>query len=122
MSVNDLMDSNLLIPMILLWAAVSVPLLAIALKNNRKRIFGENEAGPVVTQRAKVLLKQKKPSGFSKNDMIDYIVFECENNQRVELAIKDSDINAVILEGDTGFLSYQGKRFIDFKRGNNYEN
>ena len=44
------------------------------------------------------------------------IVFEFDNGERIQLIVKGSEY-ATILVGDVGELTYQGSRFIGFKRG-----
>lgn len=44
-----------------------------------------------------------------------YVTFEFENSERLELHVKGKDYGSMV-EGDFGVLSFQGTRFISFKR------
>lgn len=44
-----------------------------------------------------------------------YVTFQVESSDRMELHVKDSQYG-LMAEGDTGNLSFQGTRFLEFKR------
>ena len=44
-----------------------------------------------------------------------YVTFELENGGRMELSVKGSEYG-MLVEGDTGVLSYQGTRYLGFER------
>lgn len=44
-----------------------------------------------------------------------YVTFELENGGRMELSVKGSEYG-MLVEGDTGALSYQGTRYLGFER------
>lgn len=91
-----------------------VPLIKKS-SDTTKFIFGENENGNPVTVHAKVLSKSVySPYGSIEN--FNFILFEKQNGERIELAIKDDEQYKMILEGDIGMLTHIGKRYISFKR------
>ena len=49
--------------------------------------------------------------------MINMVVFELSNGNRLEFAIKNPTTYGIMVEGDCGTLKYQGKKFISFERG-----
>lgn len=126
MSVNDLLDSEILIPMMLVSFVVImivfVPIgLAIGKKTNN-RIYGDDECGAAKEEKgAKIIARRTTPHPMNQAVMINMVVFELANGSRVELAIKDPKIYGVMVEGDCGTLKYQGKKFVSFERGSNNE-
>ncbi len=50
-----------------------------------------------------------------------YVTFEVESGDRIEFAVRGQDYG-MLVEGDTGRLSFQGTRFLDFERdiGNDF--
>lgn len=54
--------------------------------------------------------------GYSTTSSTDYyITFETESGERIEFCVKGSEYGLSI-EGDEGTLSYQGTRYLGFKR------
>ena len=121
MSINDLLDSEILIPAIFvvffLIMIVAIPAGIAASKKANKDIYGDNEVGETVKEAtAKIVEKNSTAHPLSPTIMVNAIVFELENGNRVELAIKDSSVYGVLIVGDCGTLSYQGKKFVSFER------
>ena len=50
-----------------------------------------------------------------------YVTFEVESGDRIEFAVRGQDYG-MLVEGDTGRLSFQGTRFLGFERniGNDF--
>ena len=86
-------------------------------KNVNKSIYGENEQTPA-TKEFNVIVIEKKasPHPLNKDVSINSILFEFENNSRVELPIKDINTYNTLVVGDCGTLNYAGKKFISFER------
>jgi Protein of unknown function (DUF2500) len=90
-----------------------------------KAIFGSiaekryNDSQPVLTKDVKVTGKRTEVSGGSGNSRAStsyYGTFEfIENKERLELTI-DSEDYGLMAEGDLGKLTFQGRRYHQFKR------
>ena len=126
MSVNDLLDSEILIPMMLVsFVVIMIIFVPIGLsigKKTNNRIYGDDEYGAAKEEKgAKIIARRTTPHPMNQAVMINMVVFELANGSRVELAIKDPKIYGVMVEGDCGTLKYQGKKFVSFERGSNNE-
>ena len=44
-----------------------------------------------------------------------YITFQTKSGERIEFSVEDSEYG-LLIEGDEGVLSYQGTRYLGFKR------
>ena len=126
MSVNDLLDSEILIPMMLVsFVVIMIIFVPIGLsigKKTNNRIYGDDEYGATKEEKgAKIIARRITPHPMNQAVMINMVVFELANGSRVELAIKDPRIYGVMVEGDCGTLKYQGKKFVSFERGSNNE-
>lgn len=121
MSINDLLESDTFLPTIfivfLLVMIVAIPIgLAVGKKTN-DTIYGDDEYDTTTEENnAKVLARRTSPHPLNQTIMINMVVFELENGNRVELAIKDPNIYGIMVEGDCGTLKYTGKKFIGFER------
>ena len=125
MSINNLFDSGIIIPAILV-VFVIVTLAAIPSglakgKKTNEEIYGVNNSEAEEVLKAKIIAKRNYPHPLSKTVTINAALFETANGNRIELAIKDPDIFSVMVEGDCGILSYQGKKFVSFERENGNE-
>ena len=126
MSINDLLDSEILIPAMLVAFVVvmifATPAgLAMAKKTNNN-IFGDDEYGATIEEKnAKIIARRTTPHPLNQTVMINMVVFELADGSRVELAIKDPNTYGVMVEGNRGTLKYQGKKFVSFERGNSNE-
>lgn len=89
-----------------------------------------NNSQPVLTVDAKVVSKRTKVSRSMHNDSDGighhhhsytryYVTFEVESGDRMELHVKDNEYG-MLVEGDTGKLTFQGTRYHGFQR--KYEN
>ena len=121
MSINDLFDSDVFLPMffigIVVVAAVAIP-IGIKFGNQiNANVYGSYEYGTESEAlNAKIISKSTKAHPASPNILVNSVVFELTDGGRLEFAVKDADIYAVMVVGDCGTLKYQGKRFIDFER------
>ena len=126
MSINDLLDSEVFIPAMLVIFVVimifAVPTgLAMGKKTNNN-IYGDDEYGATKEEKnAKVIARRTTPHPLNQTVMINMVVFELANGSRIELAIKDPNTYGIMVEGDVGTLKYQGKKFVGFERGNKNE-
>ena len=94
----------------------------------RKR---KNDQSPRVTADAKVVSKRmqvgQNRSGRGSDDMMRsytyskyFATFEFESGDRLELPMEGSDYG-LLVEGDSGKLTFQGTRFLGFQRGGSEE-
>lgn len=80
-----------------------------------KDLSGENEQGEVISEKAKIVYKKSYVPNYAIEKM-NFVIFEKENGERIEMAIKDSEKYKLMLEGDSGILKHIGKKFISFYR------
>ena len=122
MTFNDLLNNEYFFIIIVLGFLLGMVVLIFALPNMKqnadKKIYGEddNDEFNVTRLKATIVRKREQTHPVDQTINVKYIVFEFENKQRVELAIKDNDVFATLLEQDEGILSYSNKRFIKFER------
>lgn len=87
----------------------------------------KNDQSPRVTADAKVVSKRmqvgQNRQSSGDNDMMRsytyskyFVTFEFESSDRLELPVDGSDYG-LLVEGDTGKLSFQGTRYLGFQRG-----
>lgn len=82
------------------------------------RNWSKNNHSPRLTVPAKVVAKRHAVRGRynSNNNLSSYFVtFEFESGDRLELSVNGNEFG-MLVEGDNGKLSFQGTRYIDFKR------
>ncbi len=80
----------------------------------------KNAKLPRLTVFAKVVTKRTHHS-HSKNTVgfnYYYVTFEVESTDRFELSVPSSEFGYLV-EGDEGFLTFQGNMFLEFKRNTN---
>ena len=128
MSINDLLDADLTMPIIIAFIIIAiVMIIAIpaglkAAKKTNNNIYGDDEIGLTQEEKnVKIIARRTTPHPLNQSVMINMVVFEFVNGRRIELAIKDPNIYGVMVEGDYGTLKYYGKKFISFQRGSNRE-
>mgnify|MGYP004594676113 CR=1 FL=1 len=101
------------------------------LSRNAKR-ERKNDQSPRVTANVKVVSKRMEVGGnrsnrrMGANGMMEngysysysdyFVTFEFESGDRLELPVDGSDYG-LLVEGDTGRLSFQGTRYLGFERG-----
>ncbi len=121
MSINDLLDSEVFIPaMLVIFVVIMIFAVPTGLARGRKtnnNIYGDDEYGATKEEKnAKIIARRSAPHPLNQAVMINMVVFELANGSRVELAIKDPNTYGIMVEGDSGTLKYQGKKFIEFER------
>lgn len=126
MSINDLLDSEILIPaMLVIFVVVMIFAIPAGLamgKKTNNNIYGDDEYGATKEEKnAKIIARRTTPHPLNQAVMINMVVFELANGSRVELAIKDPTTYGIMVEGDCGTLKYQGKKFVGFERGSGSE-
>lgn len=126
MSVNDLLDSEVFIPaMLVIFVVVMIFAIPAGLAMSKKtnnNIYGDDEYGATKEEKnAKIIARRTTPHPLNQAVMINMVVFELANGSRIELAIKDPNTYGIMVEGDRGTLKYQGKKFVGFERGSNNE-
>lgn len=84
--------------------------------SNIKR-WNKNNRSPRLTVRTKVVAKRYEVRGrYDSNSFNSYFVtFEFESGDRLELSLNGVDFG-MLAEGDSGNLTFQGTRYIDFER------
>lgn len=126
MSINDLLDSEILIPaMLVIFVVVMIFAIPAGLamgKKTNNNIYGDDEFGATKEEKnAKIIARRTTPHPLNQAVMINMVMFELANGSRIELAIKDPNTYGIMVEGDRGTLKYQGKKFVGFERGSNNE-
>jgi len=126
MSINDLLDDEMLIPTIMVVFIIvllfAIPIGVAVSRKTNENIYGDNEYGTAREEKnAKIIARRSVPHPMSPTIRVNMVVFELTNGSRIELAIKDSTAFGVMVEGDFGTLKYQGKKFVSFERGRSNE-
>jgi hypothetical protein len=99
----------------ILFISVFVYIFYTIIKQNRI-----NNNSPRLKVEAKVVDKRdhhshSRSNGHTHTYYSYYITFEFESGDRMELAVPDNEYG-LIIEGDYGYLTFQGTRFISFER------
>lgn len=81
------------------------------------KMQNKNNHSPKLTVEAKVVAKRHAVRGrYDSNNFNSYFVtFEFESGDRLELPVSGNEFG-MLVEGDNGKLTFQGTRYIDFKR------
>ena len=121
MSINDLLDSDVVLPaMMLIFVIAIIAAVPVGLARSKKMnnsIYGDDEYGlPLVEKNARIITRRTTAHPLNQTTMINAVVFELADGSRVELAIKDSNTYGTMVEGDCGTLRYRGKKFFSFER------
>lgn len=77
-----------------------------------------NNNSPKLTVPAEVVTKRTKTSGGSGDTSAStwyYATFQVESGDRMEFSIKGAEYG-MLAEGDVGMLTFQGTRYLEFKR------
>ncbi|MGD8189929.1 DUF2500 domain-containing protein [Brevibacillus ginsengisoli] len=80
--------------------------------------WSKNNASPILTVSAKVIGKRTRTSGGSGNSSVStsyYLTFEYDTGERAEFHVSGDEFG-LLIEGDTGTLTYQGTRYKGFRR------
>lgn len=125
MSINDLLATEIPFPVILIFIVIMMFAISTGIamgKKVNKDIYGDDEHSATrVEKNVKIVARRTTPHPLNQALMINMVVFELADGNRVELAIKDINAYGIMVEGDCGTLKYQGKKFIDFERGDDGE-
>ena len=100
---------------------VGIPIICVKVVKFYNKTYGNNEQGAITEDNSARIISKRtdfEKIGFPANQTftVNRVTFELSNGSRIELAIKEPDIFGTMAEGDTGCLSHQGKKFIDFRR------
>ena len=83
--------------------------------------WSKNNASPRLTVPATVVAKRTNVSRHHTDNTMAhtfttyYVTFQVESGDRMELEVGGSDYG-MLVEGDTGKLSFQGTRYLGFER------
>ena len=126
MSINDVLDSDIVLPaMAIIFIVIMIIAIPAGISKSKKAnesIYGDNSDDVIKEERnAKIIAIRSNPHPLYTTIIINSVVFELVNGNRLELAIKDPNVFGVMVEGDIGILKYQGKKFIGFVRSNRSE-
>ncbi len=80
----------------------------------------ENIGAKVINKRENIRRRSTNSRSSMHTSITYYATFELEDNRRVEYTIPSNKIG-LIVEGDTGTLTYQGTLFVGFTRVNEYK-
>ena len=84
------------------------------------RQWNRNNQSPRLTVDAKVIAKRTNVSrhhsnGHTHRSTTYYVTFEVESGDRMELKMQGCEYG-LLIEGDTGKLTFQGTRYLEFQR------
>ncbi len=113
-NIKEPMIISFLIVFAIAFIFIVIPILNKS-SQTTKEVFGENENGNNEIANAKIVSK-KIYSPVGSIERFNFVIFEKQNGERIELAIKDDEQYKMMLEGDFGTLTHLGKRFISFIR------
>lgn len=82
------------------------------IKNIKENAF--NNSQPLLTVPAKIVGKRTRVFGRNRNTSY-YVTFEFDNSERLELKVPHRSVG-MLVEGDFGKLSFQGRRYVGFAR------
>ena len=107
-------------PLLIVGGIIVVAVVAVFATVIVKGIGGwsRNNGSPVVTTMARLVTKRSEAyggSGESRARTAYFATFETPAGERFELPVPARE-SALIAEGDTGQLTYQGTRFKSFAR------
>ena len=98
-----------------------IPIIVLVMHNNAKKnqnnVLGTNN----IANHQKICIKAKVVNKINKNvnnynDPFNHIIFEKEDGERLDFALRDENIYNNIVVGDEGLLTFAGHAFIDFIR------
>lgn len=82
------------------------------------RTWLSNNASPLLTRPAKIIGKRTETSGGQNDTRVStyyYITFELQDGERLEFHVRGNEYG-LLIEEDTGMLTFQGTRFKGFNR------
>lgn len=120
-----------IVPVFIMIVAVIILVTVVINITRGIKTWNYNNAQPVLTVDAKVVAKRADVSSNVHHDANNmshhhtytryYATFEVESGDRMELMIKDDEYG-MLVEGDRGKLTFQGTRYMGFKRYIDTEN
>lgn len=122
---------NTLFPLLFLVVFIFILSTIIGSFVSRAKRERKNDQSPRLTANAKVVSKRMQVGQnrhrHSNDDMMRsytyskyFVTFEFESGDRLELPVEGSDYG-LLVEGDSGKLTFQGTRFLGFQRGGSEE-
>ena len=108
---------SILFPLVFL---VVLGMILFTVVGNLRR-WSKNNASPRLAVPATVAAKRMNISRHHTDNTMAhtfttyYVTFQVESGDRMELEVDDSDYG-MLVEGDTGKLSFQGTRYLGFER------
>lgn len=123
MSINDLLNDDSFLPImaivIIVVLVIAIPIGISASKKTNNTIYGDDDYNKSrETKNATLVSKEKSPHPLNQSVMVNMAIFELNSGARLKFAIKDPNTYGVMVIGDKGELTYQGSKFIDFRRSN----
>ena len=127
MFINDSMDNIMftMVPILILIGFVVVFGLIIVITVKGISTWNHNNAQPKLTVLAKVVSKREKISTHMHNDVDNFshtdtsttyfVAFEVESGDRMEFHVNGNEYG-LLIEQDKGDLTFQGTRYLGFKR------
>ena len=112
--IQEPMAISALIVFAIAFVFVVIPILTKS-SQTKKDVLGEAEQGNPKTYGAQIVSK-KTYTPYGSIEQYNFVIFEKDNGERIELAIKNNDEYKLLLEGDHGILTHIGKRYISFER------
>ena len=114
------------VPFIVTIGFLIILVLIIARLIQSGRTWSKNNNSPVLTVNAKVMAKRTSVShhhhsgtnnmaGHSSSSTDYFVTFQVDSGDRMELRVPNSEYG-MLVEGDTGSLTFQGTRYKGFVR------
>lgn len=114
MSINDLLESEIVLPMLLLLGVALFIGIPYLIKFNEKQVYGDSSNNIDKKEVVAIVVDKRTENNYlTRNVQVNILTFQLENGERIEFALRDS---TTIIIGDKGLLTYSGKRFISFAR------
>ena len=116
---KKMMDEKMMFIMMIFLAATFMLLIYTIFKNIKQ--WRKNNASPVLSVPATVVSKHMdvhdypQENGPSYTSTNYFVTFELENGRRLEFKVKSKE-SRVLAERDQGTLTYQGTRYLGFRR------
>lgn len=98
---------------IISFAAIFIGVVVVIVKNGKK-----NNNSPCLTVPARIVSKRARYSQYGSTDRLNtwyYVTFQVESGDRMEFCVGTYEYG-LLIEGDTGKLTFQGTRYISFDR------
>ena len=117
----------IVVSVFILIAFIFVITTIVARLSRRRQQSKINQASPVLTVDAAVVTKRADVYHYSHDTLSDnmhnmgssttyYATFEVASGDRMEFQVRDTEYG-MLVDQDTGKLTFQGTRFLGFERG-----